>query len=103
MRYNLRENHKVEPYRKQLSVNGHDIMFEIDTGAGLTIMNEKTYRQMGHGKPKNKTLHINQRQSRSVRKDGCTSQLQRTDEAVAIAISKRGGSKPDGESLAQVS
>ncbi|XP_062401725.1 LOW QUALITY PROTEIN: uncharacterized protein K02A2.6-like [Sardina pilchardus] len=49
MLHNLREN-KVEPYREQLSVNGHDVTFEIDTGAGLTIVNERTYRQIGCGR-----------------------------------------------------
>lgn len=50
MLYNFRQNDRVEPYREQLSVNGHDLTFEIDTGAGLTILNEKTYRQIGCGK-----------------------------------------------------
>lgn len=48
--YNLREDNRVEPYREQLSVNGQDITFEIDTGAGLTVLSEKTYRKMGGGK-----------------------------------------------------
>jgi len=47
--YNLNERERVEPYRERMSVNGHDIDFEIDTGAGLTIINEKTYREMGGG------------------------------------------------------
>ncbi|KAJ8385127.1 hypothetical protein AAFF_G00192680 [Aldrovandia affinis] len=46
---NLEDGERVEPYRERMLVNGHAIDFEIDTGAGLTIINEKTYRKMGGG------------------------------------------------------
>ena len=39
MLYNLDDEERVEPYRETMSVNGQDIEFEIDTGAGMTILN----------------------------------------------------------------
>lgn len=47
--YNLDDGERVEPYREQVSVNGHDIDSEVDTGAGMTIINEETYTKMGGG------------------------------------------------------
>lgn len=49
MLYNLDIEERVEPYRETISVNGHNIEFEIDMGAGLTILNEETYRHIGGG------------------------------------------------------
>lgn len=49
MLYNLDDEERVDPYRESISVNGHDIEFENDTGAGMTILNEETYRNIGGG------------------------------------------------------
>nr|XP_061834657.1 uncharacterized protein K02A2.6-like [Nerophis lumbriciformis] len=48
--YNLTMEEKVEPYKEHKRINGHDVEFEIDTGAGMTIITEDTYQKMGGGR-----------------------------------------------------
>lgn len=40
---------RVDPYRETILVNGRDIEFEIDTGAGMTVLKEEAYRNIGGG------------------------------------------------------
>lgn len=36
---------KVDPYTAKIKVNGKNFVFEIDTEFGLTVINEKIYRE----------------------------------------------------------
>ncbi len=49
MLYNLENECRAPPYREQRSVNGHDIEFEIDSGAGMGVQNESTRKKMARG------------------------------------------------------
>ena len=41
---------KADPYLVKLEVDGKEIKFEIDTGAGITVICEKAYREQFNGK-----------------------------------------------------
>ena len=37
----------VQPLMTMVKINGHDVPMEVDTGAGVTIINEDTWRKLG--------------------------------------------------------
>ena len=59
--YNIKSS-KPDPYCVNISVNGHEITMEVDTGASVTVISEQTYRQTLKSVPKiqpsDANLHI---------------------------------------------
>lgn len=54
--FNVKGN-KVKPYTVKVDINGQEVDMEIDTGAGVTLVNEETFKMLG-GRMQHTTVNL---------------------------------------------